>query len=233
MYKFILVILINIIIFKFYSINYINNLQYGSIFKNMELEFKKYRFKFIHLSVTQIRKLCPPPTKNNSNETISELQYLKKITQKKKKKDLFLFKLYDQSANIGFLNFIKNKKLNIDTDKFNDYLHEIELINYQLKYIFNRPRPYQLGRYFNLTIKPYFAYSGNTPAYPSGHAIIGHGAYLYLKELYPQYKKELYNLAKQVENSRVNVGVHYVSDGKASEILINNLYPLIRNRIHH
>ena len=43
---------------------------------------------------------------------------------------------------------------------------------------------------------------------------------------------KLYKLAKEVENSRVNVGVHYVSDGNASEIFVNNLFPYLENKLY-
>ena len=42
----------------------------------------------------------------------------------------------------------------------------------------------------------------------------------------PKNKK----LARQVDYSRINVGVHYVSDGLASQIVIKNIFKLIKNK---
>lgn len=230
----IIILLILIIYFtQIYLKNqFINNLKYGTVFRDKQITFNKQKYKYIDFDDNFLKKNCPSPPKNTSHKTYNELKFLKNKMKNINSKKIKLFDDLDNSADLHFIKFIEDNNLNIDWDEYTILLDEIEQITYKLKYMFNRPRPYQLGLYFNLPIMSQYANSGNTPAYPSGHAMLGHMCYLYLGTKYPMHKKKLYELAKEVENSRVDVGVHYVSDGNASEKFLQNIFPLIKNKLY-
>lgn len=92
-------------------------------------------------------------------------------------------------------------------------------MHYKLK--FNRPRPDQLFEFYELGVKPPRA---NTPAYPSGHALIGRFFGLMLSELYPFYKKQLMKLGHELGILRVVGGFHFRSDYQAAVDLADYLY---------
>jgi len=211
---------------------FIDSIKYGSVFRDIKKDYSEYEYKIIDLDIHEIKKLCPEPPKNSSKKTYQELKFLEKKIKNMGEKDIEIFDDLDTSANLKFNEFIYDNNLDVDYNDYYQFLNELEYMTYHLKYLYNRPRAYQLGIYLNVPIKSQYAISGNTPAYPSGHAMLGHGSYLYLKELYPEHEKELYKLAKQVENSRVDVGVHYVSDGNASEILLNKLFKKIKKNLY-
>lgn len=118
-------------------------------------------------------------------------------------------------------------KLGIDIapevlESFND---EIGLIITSLKRHYNRPRPYQVAYYTEQELNPFETITGNSPAYPSGHACQGWFTCLYIAKKHPDKKDQLMTLAKMIENSRVILGVHYPSDNefgkKIAETLID------------
>ena len=226
-----LIVLINTIYFDSKK-KFIDTLIYGSVYRDKEKSFLKHIYKYIDYNINFLSQLCPLPPKNTSKYTYNELLVLKDKMNNIDSKKIKLFKKLDNAATSNFKSYIEKNNLRIDWKEFDELLKEIEMMTYRLKYIYNRPRAYQLGFYFDIPINSQYANSGNTPSYPSGHAMIGHMCYLYLSELFPNHEEKLYQLAKEVENSRVNVGVHYVSDGNASEIFINNLFPYLKNKLY-
>ena len=85
-----------------------------------------------------------------------------------------------------------------------------------LKQHYNRARPYQLANLLSMPLYPAFTISGNSPAYPSGHAFQAQ----FLCDLhslkFPQHKKQYQAIAKMVCDSRESLGVHYPSDNEFS-----------------
>jgi len=227
-------IILIIVIYYIIQIQFINNLTYGTIFKSVETKFNNFEFIFIDIPFSKIVKFCPPPPSNNSSVTYNELLLLDKITSKTNHKFNHIMDKLDQNAGHFFHKFIEKKNLKIHEKQFvllDIFVSELEQITYKLKYVFNRPRAYQLGSYHNIPIKARYAITGNTPAYPSGHAMIGYGYCLFLSHLFPKYKKKFYKLAKQVDYSRINVGVHYPSDGIASKIVVHKIFKKIKYKI--
>ena len=57
-----------------------------------------------------------------------------------------------------------------------------------LKWFYNRPRPYQLGAKYGMEIKYISTKTHQTPSYPSGHTSYGHLVSLVLSEKYPEFR---------------------------------------------
>ena len=86
-----------------------------------------------------------------------------------------------------------------------------------LKYLFNRPRPYQVLP----EIKEHVLESktGDTPAYPAGHAYQAYLVAKYYSRKYPEKAQLLYRTAENIGQSRIAAGIHYPSDHEISKRL--------------
>jgi len=88
---------------------------------------------------------------------------------------------------------------------------------FSLKYLLNRPRPYQVIPEIKDTMLE--SNTGDTPAYPAGHT---YQAYLVAKHyarMYPEKAGLLYGTAESIGQSRIAAGIHYPSDHSISKKL--------------
>jgi membrane-associated phospholipid phosphatase len=83
-----------------------------------------------------------------------------------------------------------------------------------LKYIYNRARPAQIAPEIinekNGTLL--HSDSGNTPAYPSGHAIQCYYLAKILVRKFPAKTQAIMEIATKCANIRIMAGLHYPSD---------------------
>jgi len=90
-----------------------------------------------------------------------------------------------------------------------------------LKYLINRPRPWQVNQNVNkLLLK---SNSGNTSAYPSGHAFQAFILARKLSKEYPHLKTKLFLLADDCAKARIIAGLHYPSDNIFARNIVNAL----------
>tara|TARA_Y100001972_G_scaffold127415_1_gene184134 strand:+ start:2727 stop:3389 length:663 start_codon:yes stop_codon:yes gene_type:complete len=123
---------------------------------------------------------------------------------------------------------INLKKLKIPFD--DDYINflvstsmDLGGLVMQLKNHYQRPRPFQVAYYTNQPLHPFETQSGNTPSYPSGHAMQGKFLTKIISSHYPKKKIELTRLSEMISDSRIIMGVHYESDNKFGELIANKL----------
>lgn len=90
--------------------------------------------------------------------------------------------------------------------------HDVLPLITKLKYFYNRPRPYQLSYYFHFKLFPDFSKFVSSPCYPSGHATLG----AVICEVLGSRCRDAYagmkELTGMIAESRLYMGVHYVSD---------------------
>lgn len=93
-----------------------------------------------------------------------------------------------------------------------------------LKYVYGRPRPYELAPYYEVTILPSDVdpYEGS-PSYPSIHSTIGYGVANYYKYMYPQHADAFMQVADMIAMQRVQTGHHYPSDNAYAKIVADVL----------
>lgn len=155
-----------------------------------------------------------PPPNNSSKTTLKELKSCVRLIKSTTKQELKFCKLAENDHLQLFMDLLE--KYNItDTTKedLNKIVSELDPINYRLKDHYNRPRPYQLAHYYKLDLHiPITTHQVDHPAYPSGHALEGYVLGHLLAAKYPQHKKELLRLGKNIGLSRMYIGVHYKSD---------------------
>ena len=164
-----------------------------------------------------------PPHDNGSKETLKELHWLLDYNDRVIDRDMV--KEGDDVIDV-FETYCKEKDLNFDRKYYKQILKESRKPILELKYHYNRPRPYQLAEFYNIEdFKRHELDSAKTPSYPSGHSIQGYMMGCILGHKYPRHYQNFMNLGKFVSESRLMARAHFPSDvdfGEKIGILIFN-----------
>jgi hypothetical protein len=153
---------------------------------------------------------------NDSEKVKTELQEISVAIQNTSNTPEILekFKIYDSVLDTHIIDsLVKQGVDGAELKKMIDDLNEdvLPLIT-KLKYHYQRIRPYQLSKLYDISLIPYPSLSANTPSYPSGHTIQSRIYAEVLGNRYPKFYKALHELATDVMWSRLYMGVHYPSD---------------------
>jgi hypothetical protein len=190
-----------------------NNVVYGN---PNYYDFKLLReTNYLDSILSESEDLSPYP--NDSTETRLELQeVIQAINLIKDDEELLQrYFLYDNSLGEYILNTlsieIPNEEQNI-IDTINSIDADITPLLLKIKYKHQRPRPYQLGLHFKLSLYPLPTVYAQSPSFPSGHTFQSKVICEVLGNKYPQFYNQLQILAEDISNSRLYLGVHYKSD---------------------
>jgi acid phosphatase (class A) len=164
----------------------------------------------------------PPP--NRSEQTKAELRKVKLMSSNLTGEEVKLVHEVDKDPGLLFVSTLQEKNLSYPKQEIEAYWSVIYPIVMNLKWFYNRPRPYQLGPKYGMEINYIRTETHDTPAYPSGHTSYGHLVSLVLSEKYPEYAKDFKAFSDQTGNARVLQGVHYPSDNDAAVKLTNNIW---------
>ena len=159
-----------------------------------------------------------PFPENTSKKTLEEIRYLSNVEE-----DSQFVKEHDKVAKV-FGKLHKDLELEYNQDEAKKYLRESAKYIMELKYKHQRPRPYQIAKFYNIDLNGVDLDSMKTPSYPSGHATQGHLLGMIYSERYPQHRKEFMKLGEDVAESRINGKAHYPSDKKAGIHLAEKLF---------
>lgn len=179
------------------------------------------------------KTILAPPPKNTSETTTKELLLISRSTKNRSSKDIELVYNIDQNLDEPFILLLNKYNIKYPQnyiDLFYDIVYPI-LLN--TKSYWNRARPNQLAKYFNMTINVLVTDTHHTAAYPSGHTVYSNLVANILKNLFPQInKKELDYIVLETARARILQGVHFPSDNKASIIfsdyIFQKLHPKLR-----
>ena len=163
------------------------------------------------------------PPKNSSIQTYQELLYLKDLPEDNDfvEKHDDIEKVFEEVCNEHNLTFPK--------DLVKELLKSCSML--ELKYHFNRPRPYQLAPHYNIKLGEKVMESMKTPSYPSGHSAQGILIGKVLQTKLPINTDAFIEAGKRISYSR-NLGrVHYPSDSRMGEIIGNVMYNHIKDKI--
>ena len=177
------------------------------------------------------KNLIPNPPPNRSEQTKSELRQVQLVSTNRTDAEVKLVYEVDKDPGLIFVPFLENKKLRYPKEEIEAYWSVIYPLVMNLKWFYNRPRPYQLGPKYGMEIKYIRTETHNTPAYPSGHTAYGNLVSLVLSEKYPEYAKDFKVFSDQTGEARVLQGVHYPSDNDAAVKLTNNIWRDIKYKI--
>jgi len=175
------------------------------------------------------RNILPEPPKNNSEVTRQELMELSKLTKNRTQEQLELVMTVDKKVDDIFIEYLEKVKLSFPqktVDKLYKTIFYPVFMN--LKWQYNRPRPYQLAPMLGIEIDHVETETHHTPAYPSGHTAYGAMLASFLSEIYPSHSSNFYNLANVVGLARKLQGVHYESDNSSAMVIAGAIWEDVR-----
>lgn len=147
-------------------------------------------------------------TREELNQLVDYIEDLKKDEQAQKR-----YKAYDISLTNVFAQVIIQQNLGEKgADLVDKLLDDTLPLLIKLKFYFQRPRPYQLAEHYKLKLFPFESKSDESPSYPSGHALQSKLICYVLGNHFPEKFDYFERLAKDIEYSRLYMGIHYQSD---------------------
>jgi len=162
-----------------------------------------------------------PFPENSGKETLAELKYLSKLKSDKK-----FVKEHDDVEEV-FGKKHKELGLEFNKEEAKDLLKQSAKYIMELKYEYQRPRPYQIAEFYGINLNGEELSSMKTPSYPSGHAVQGYLMGKIYSERHPKYTRHFTDLGEDVADSRIVGKAHYPSDKefgrKLAEKLFDNL----------
>ena len=158
-----------------------------------------------------------PFPENTSKQTMDELKYLEKLET-----DDEFVKEYDDVSK-AFSKKHKELELEFNKEEAKELLRQSARYLMELKYKYNRPRPYQLAEFYGIDLNGTELDSMKTPSYPSGHATQGYliGEYLALKD--PKHAVHYRDVGEEIAESRIIAKAHYESDKSGGKKLAEQL----------
>lgn len=179
------------------------------------------------------KTILPPPPKNTSDISYNELVFISNQIKKRSKIDIDNLLELDLDLDSPFIDLLQKYRITYPIryiTLFYDIVHPI-LIN--IKSYWNRPRPKQLAKFYNIHIDTIITDTIHTPSYPSGHTVYSSLVSLIIKDLYPSVTNTaLDRIVLDTARARVLQGVHFPSDNQASlvfsKFVFNKLSPKLR-----
>lgn len=186
-----------------------------------KIEYVKTKGLFKDFNMSKYFTKNPP--KNTSIQTYQELLYLKDLPED----DDFVEKHDDIE---GVMNEVcKEHNLTFPKDLVKELLKSCSML--ELKYHYNRPRPFQLAKYYNIKLGEHVMESMKTPSYPSGHSAQGILIGKVLQTKLPINTDAFIEAGKRISYSR-NIGrAHYPSDSRMGEIIGDVMFNHIKHKI--
>jgi hypothetical protein len=155
---------------------------------------------------------------NESEELVDELKTLADIDVDEK--------FVEEKDDIvkSFKKLLKQHDIKLNEKKVGKFLDETGTVILDLKYHFNRPRPFQLNKVHNVKMKNKMMDSMKSPSFPSGHATQARVMGRILSSMLPKLEDEIMNLADDVSFSRNMAKAHFPSDTEAGKKLGDDMY---------
>lgn len=165
------------------------------------------------------------PPKNTSMIVYNELQFLKDLPEDDKyvEENDDIEKVFEQVCKDNNIEYPKELVENL--------INSSAGIILDLKYHYNRPRPFQLAKHYNMNLGGITLDSMKTPSYPSGHSTQGFLVGKVLQTKLPITTDAFLEAGKRISYSR-NIGrAHFPSDSKMGEELGSALYHYIKEKL--
>ena len=186
-----------------------------------KIEYVKTKGLFKDFNMSKYFTKNPP--KNTSIQTYQELLYLKDLPED----DDFVEKHDDIEGVME--EVCKEHNLTFPKDLVKELLKSCSML--ELKYHYNRPRPFQLAKYYNIKLGEHVMESMKTPSYPSGHSAQGILIGKVLQTKLPINTDAFIEAGKRISYSR-NIGrAHYPSDSRMGEIIGDVMFNHIKHKI--
>jgi hypothetical protein len=210
--------------------------EFSSVIPSINIDNIKYTAKTVEdqkvskLIDFDYKSILDNPPINSSGSTLKELIYISKITNNRDNKDIEFLNKIDKNPASLVIDFCKNKKITFPQKDFDNLYDIIKPLILNVKYYFNRARPYQLAKLYGLTIDVIETDTHQTPSYPSGHTVYARLAGNLVTISHPEFKYELDQIVNRSAYARVLQGVHYPSDNTASIIFTDFIFHKLYKR---
>lgn len=149
-----------------------------------------------------------PDSRSEINIVINE------YIMKRMPSDVAFFRITDMNVAAAFTNVIKSDEMTEDEMNRIMTSTRVMFVIKSLKWLYNRPRPAQIAA-DRINIKNgtlLHSDSGDTPAYPSGHAVQTYYLAKILARRFPAKTQAVMEIATKCANIRIMAGLHYPSD---------------------
>ena len=194
--------------------------------KTIKPRHKKRLSKKITLFPQNPKLSMTPPPPNDSQKTKSEVHYL--LAYNDGVIDNDMVQAYDDVVK-SFMPVVEKNGVQVSSDELQEILNETSKFTLQLKYKFNRPRPYQIAEHYEIEdFKRHNLDTAKSPSYPSGHALQGRLIALYLSDKDPENKNEYMMIGHNISESRIMARAHFPSDRKYGDMLGDELYKVMK-----
>lgn len=209
----------------------------NSLIKYSEIENLGYDTVYAEKPIARIvdfdwKNILGPPPSNTSKQTLKELELVSKSTLNRSKRDTDLVHRIDQDPDSYFLDLIKEYKVEYPVNSIKEFYAIVKPILFNVKGIWNRPRPAQLAKYYDIPIEVIVTDTHHTASYPSGHTVYSSLIAMILKHHYPIIdQRKLDILVGNTAKARVLQGVHFPSDNQASIQLTKVLFNKLKDKI--
>ena len=171
------------------------------------------------------KTIIDPPPSNTDPKTLKELTFVAESTFNRSEAEIERIYSIDRDLDAPFIKLLSKYKLEYPQEYIDTFYNVVEPVLMNIKHYWNRPRPVQLAKLFNIQIDPIVTTTVHTPSYPSGHTMYSRLVANILKHHYPQIEnKILDNIVYDTARARVMMGVHFPSDNQASIFLSNYLF---------
>ena len=164
------------------------------------------------------------PPENDSGKTMNEIKYLASIKPNEE-----LTKSGDDILE-NFMPLVEKYGLNVTKEFLQKLIDESGKFVMELKYKFNRPRPYQVAEFYGIDLNGTQLDSMKTPSFPSGHAVQGYLVGEYLARLNNVNAYEFRSKGEEIAQSRIIAKAHYPSDKEYGKIIAKTLVNGMRKR---
>lgn len=215
--------------------NILSQLKYGK--NTQDLDSLTYQDHITEYPVPDIvnfewKKVLPHPASNSSKQTYNELLEVYNKSSRRSKNDLEMVRKIDQNPNFFLYDLLDRLNISFAYETFEEMYSILKPILKNTKNIFNRARPYQLAKFYDLEINVDITDTHHTPSYPSGHTLYTKLAANIVMDQYPNLKNELNKIVNMTAEARIIQGVHYRSDSHASIVLTDYLYKNIKKQLY-
>ena len=178
--------------------------------KRMEIQLERINPNVI------VPKITPPD--NDSKITLDEVKYLANV-----KPVMETIKGRDEVVD-SFMGLVESTGVKITKEELDKITKESAKIIYELKYHYNRPRPYQIAEFYGIDLNGTELDSMKTPSYPSGHAVQGYLIGEILSNMDKTNAVLYKGMGEEIAHSRILAKAHYPSDKTYGHKIAMELY---------
>jgi hypothetical protein len=177
------------------------------------------------------KKILEPPPANTSHIVQKELRIISEQTSRKTNDDYDLIFRIDADTDSFYVRLLKSYKLEYPERYINLFYDIVEPILLNTKSYWNRPRPIQLAKFYNIDIEQIVTDTIHTAAYPSGHTVYSRLVRNILVDLHPNLSQNFDMIVEKTAEARIKQGVHYPSDNQASFVFSDYVYRKLQSKL--